>query len=112
MWDGGSKLDLNPHTGGWPAFSFYVGLGIQTTYKVYYSMSHPGSTVADFVSHVASGSNHMFLYGRLLGVLVPAAAASFHLEPGSEEHTKAGAGMIDEAAEFYGNAQRIILQKT
>ncbi|TMQ63155.1 MAG: hypothetical protein E6K79_10960 [Candidatus Eisenbacteria bacterium] len=72
MWDGGSKLDLNPHTGGWPAFSFYVGLGIQTTYKVYYSMSHPGSTVADFVSHVASGSNHMFLYGRLLGVLIGA----------------------------------------
>ena len=73
MWNGGTKpLDLNPHTGGWPAFSFYVGLGIQTTYKIYYSMSHPGSTVADFVSHVASGSNHMFLYGRLLGVLIGA----------------------------------------
>src|SRR6266850_1993182 len=73
MWNGGTKpLDLNPHTGGWPAFSFYVGLAIQTTYKIYYSMTHPGSSVADFVSHVASGSNHMFLYGRLLGVLIGA----------------------------------------
>jgi len=73
MWNGGTKpLDLNPHTGGWPAFSFYVGLAIQTTYKIYYSMMHPGSTVADFVSNVASGSNHMFLYGRLLGVLIGA----------------------------------------
>jgi tetratricopeptide (TPR) repeat protein len=71
MWSGGAKpLDLNPHTGGWPGFSFYVGLVLQTTYKAYYSMSHPGTTAADFVSHVASGSNHMFLYGRLVSMLI------------------------------------------
>jgi len=73
MWNGGTKpLDLNPHTGGWPAFSFYVGLVVQATYKTYYSMAHPGSTDTGFVSQVASGSNHMFLYGRLLGVLIGA----------------------------------------
>ena len=73
MWSGGTKaLDLNPHTGGWPGFSFYVGLGIQTTYKAYYTMSHPGMTPAEFVSHIGSGSNHMFLYGRLASMLIGA----------------------------------------
>src|SRR6185295_11463038 len=61
LWNGGEKrLDLNPHTGGWPGFSFYVGLAIQTTYKAYYSMKHPGTSASDFVAHISSGSNHMF----------------------------------------------------
>lgn len=73
MWSGGTKpLDLNPHTGGWPGFSFYVGLLIQSTYKIYYSSAHPGSSAQAFVDHIASGSNQLFLYGRILGVLIGA----------------------------------------
>jgi len=71
MWSGGTKpLDLNPHTGGWPGLSFYVGLGIQMTYKAYFVAQHPGATPAQFVDHVSKGSNQMFLYGRALGALI------------------------------------------
>ncbi len=73
MWGGGTKaLDLNPHTGGWPGFSFYVGLAVQLGYKAYYSLSHPGATAAAFSAHISQGSNHMFLFGRLLSVLIGA----------------------------------------
>ena len=71
MWNGGTKpLDFNPHTGGWPGLSFYVGLGIQMTYKAYYVAQHPGTTPAQFTDHVSKGSNQMFLYGRVLGALI------------------------------------------
>ena len=67
MWNGGTKpLDLNPHTGGWPGLSFYVGLGIQMTYKAYFVARTPGATAAQFIDHVSKGSNQMFLYGRVL----------------------------------------------
>ena len=71
MWMGGTKaLDLNPHTGGWPGLSFYVGLGTQLGYKAYYSASHPGTTASDFSTHVSKGSNQMFLFGRILSALI------------------------------------------
>ncbi|MGH7681327.1 MAG: glycosyltransferase family 39 protein [Candidatus Eiseniibacteriota bacterium] len=71
MWSGGTKpLDLNPHTGGWPGLSFYVGLGTQMTYKTYFVAKHPGATPEQFVDHVSKGSNEMFLYGRALGALI------------------------------------------
>ena len=71
MWNGGTKpLDLNPHTGGWPGLSFYVGLGIQMTYKASFVAQHPGTTSAQFTDHVSKGSNQMFLYGRALGALI------------------------------------------
>src|SRR5687767_7438181 len=39
LWSGGNKnLDLNPHTGGWPALSFYVTLGIQWLYRLFYGL--------------------------------------------------------------------------
>jgi tetratricopeptide (TPR) repeat protein len=73
MWNGGTKdLDLNPHTGGWPGFSFYFGLGIQMGYKVVYSASHPGASPSDFVTHVHEHSNQMFLFGRVVNALVGA----------------------------------------
>ena len=71
MWMGGTKdLDLNPHTGGWPGLSFYVGLGIQVSYKAYYTATHPGTTPAAFAAQVNTGSNWMFLYGRVLSALI------------------------------------------
>ena len=71
MWGGGNKaLDLNPHTGGWPGLSFYLGLGIQMTYKAHYVATHPGTTAEQFSEHISEGSNRMFLYGRVLGALI------------------------------------------
>ncbi len=73
MWNGGNKpLDLNPHTGGWPGFSFYFGLGLQAAYKVVYSISHPGTTSLDFARHIREGSNHLFLFARAASVLIGA----------------------------------------
>lgn len=78
MWGGGTKaIDLNPHTGGWPGFSFYFGLVVQLGYKAYYSLSHPGATSAEFSTHISQGSNHMFLFGRLLSVLIGALTVFF-----------------------------------
>jgi tetratricopeptide (TPR) repeat protein len=91
LWNGGSKrLDLNPHTGGWPGFSFYVGLAIQATYKTYYVMKHPGTTAQEFVSHISSGSNHMFLYGRIVGALIGAWTVFLTFRLGSRFGGRAG----------------------
>jgi len=73
MWNGGTKdFDFNPHTGGWPGFSFYVGLGMQMAYKAVYSASHPGASAPDFVTHVHAASNRMFLFGRVINALIGA----------------------------------------
>src|SRR5258706_60538 len=51
LWRGGTKpLDLNPHTGGWPALSFYVTLGIQWLYRLGYSIQHPRVDADRFAS--------------------------------------------------------------
>lgn len=71
MWGGGTKkLDLNPHTGGWPAFSFYVTLGIQKVYHLTYLASHPGATAQEFAAHVKTRSDRLFLFGRIASLLI------------------------------------------
>ncbi|HEU5310798.1 MAG TPA: glycosyltransferase family 39 protein, partial [Candidatus Eisenbacteria bacterium] len=71
MWGGGTKkLDLNPHTGGWPGFSFYVTLGIQKVYHLTYVASHPGTTEKEFADHVKSRSDRFFLFGRVASLLI------------------------------------------
>ena len=72
LWRGGTKaLDLNPHTGGWPALSFYLTLGLQLVYKLYYSIVNGGVTSAQFQQHVGGpGSGPMFLFARVVGALI------------------------------------------
>jgi tetratricopeptide (TPR) repeat protein len=73
MWGGGTrKLDLNPHTGGWPGFSFYLTLGIQKAYHLTYLASHPGATAKEFADHVKTRSDRFFLFGRIASVLIGA----------------------------------------
>ena len=72
MWRGGTKAtDLNPHTGGWPAMSFYLTLGLQHLYKVYYSFNSAGASAADFQRHISgAGATPMFLFARVVGALI------------------------------------------
>jgi len=72
LWRGGTKAwDLNPHTGGWPALSFYLTLGLQLAYKLYYSIVNGGVTSAQFQQHVGGpGSAPMFLFARVVGALI------------------------------------------
>ena len=71
MWKGGTtRLDLNPHTGGWPALSFYVTLAGQMAYKGAYMASHPGATAAEFARHIQLENKQVFLLLRLLGILI------------------------------------------
>jgi tetratricopeptide (TPR) repeat protein len=72
MWRGGAKFDPNPHTGGWPALSFYLTLFLQYLYKLYYSFT-TGGTTAQFQAHVVgTGAGPMFLYARVVGALIGA----------------------------------------
>ena len=72
LWSGGTKpLDLNPHTGGWPALSFYLTLGIQLLSKVYYTIVSGGATSAQFQNYMAGpGASPMFLFARIVGALI------------------------------------------
>jgi tetratricopeptide (TPR) repeat protein len=71
MWAGGTrKPDLNPHMQRWPGFSLYFGLGIQVAYKGAYLISHPGSGTSDFVRFVRDHPERLFLFGRIMSVLV------------------------------------------
>ena len=71
MWTGGTKqFDLNPHTGGWPALSFYLTLLIQLLYKAGYMVLHPVSDATAFARHVELESRNMFLIARLLNLAV------------------------------------------
>ena len=74
MWEGGTKpLDLNPHTGGWPALSFYVTLLLQVLLRAYHWITAGAPPAAEFRSYMANHSDIVFLYARLactlLGVL-------------------------------------------
>ena len=71
MWQGGLKeFDLNPHTGGWPALSFYLTLAIQIVYKAWYGFLHAGVTTGDFAQHVQTDSAGLFLLARLVNAMI------------------------------------------
>lgn len=72
MWRGGTKAtDLNPHTGGWPSLSFYLTLGLQHLYKMYYSLTSADASAAHFQAHIAgAGAAPMFLFARVVGALI------------------------------------------
>lgn len=75
MWGGGTKpLDLNPHTGGWPALSFYAALGLQYGYRLVYFAGNPGSDAAAYADHIQKGSDRMFLFARTASVIVGVAS--------------------------------------
>jgi len=71
MWAGGTKKwDLNPHTGGWPALSFYLTLGIELLYKAGYMMSHSGIDAMTFARHVEMESRSLFLIARWISLMI------------------------------------------
>jgi tetratricopeptide (TPR) repeat protein len=71
MWAGGTKKwDLNPHTGGWPALSFYMTLGIELLYKAGYMASHTGIDAPTFARHVEMESRSLFLIARWISLLI------------------------------------------
>ena len=75
MWGGGTRdFDFNPHTGGWPAFSFYFALACQMAFKAWWSVSHPGGNAEDFADFFTTHVDHAFLLTRIAGVLMGAAS--------------------------------------
>lgn len=69
LWAGGTKaLDLNPHTGGWPALSFYLTLLIQLLYKAAWTLSHSAGDALAFARHVEMESRNLFLIARLVNL--------------------------------------------
>jgi hypothetical protein len=71
MWEGSvSALDLNPHTGGWPALSFYLTLLIQMLYKGWWQLTSGSHGTAAFVQHVQSNPAPFFLFARLFGAAI------------------------------------------
>ncbi|HZI88881.1 MAG TPA: glycosyltransferase family 39 protein, partial [Candidatus Polarisedimenticolia bacterium] len=72
LWHGGTKaFDPNPHTGGWPALSFYLTLGLQYLYKLWYLTNAGGATATEFMDHVSGpGAAPMFLFSRIVGALI------------------------------------------
>lgn len=71
MWVGGTKkFDLNPHTGGWPALSFYLTLGVQLLYKAGYMLSHSGTDATTFARHVELESRDLFLIARWISLAI------------------------------------------
>ena len=74
LWRGGTKpFDPNPHTGGWPALSFYLTLGLQYLYKLYVGWSRGGISPGAFQNHIVTdGAAPMFLFARVVGALVGA----------------------------------------
>src|SRR2546427_72772 len=76
LWRGGTKVDMNPHTGGWPALNFYLTLGLQYLYKTYHTLVAGGATPEQFQQHVAgAGAGPMFLFARIAGALIGLAGA-------------------------------------
>jgi tetratricopeptide (TPR) repeat protein len=72
LWRGGTKpFDPNPHTGGWPALSFYLTLGLQVLYKLYVGWTRGGISPEAFQNHVVTeGAAPMFLFARVVGALI------------------------------------------
>ena len=77
MWQGGIKdWDLNPHTGGWPAMSFYLTLGIQLGYKAWMGFAHPGTETAAFAQGIMRNPAPLFLAARVLNALIGVASVA------------------------------------
>ena len=71
MWAGGTKpLDLNTHTGGWPGFPFYLGLGLQLAYRVVYGFGHPDANAGTFALHIIDASQNLFIFARVVCALI------------------------------------------
>ena len=71
MWEGGTKpLDLNPHTGGWPALSAYFTLGVQVLCRGWFAATHPGAGAVAFARWAEAHWDSLFLVGRCAGALV------------------------------------------
>ncbi len=70
MWAGGTRpFDLNPHTEGWPALSFYVALVLQFLFRAYRALT-AGDSAAEFAAFVANHSDQFFLFARVAGALL------------------------------------------
>jgi tetratricopeptide (TPR) repeat protein len=71
LWRGGTRpFDPNPHTGGWPALSFYLTLGLQYAFKLYVTWTRGGISAQAFQDYVATlGAAPMFLFARVVGAL-------------------------------------------
>ncbi|HEY7728147.1 MAG TPA: tetratricopeptide repeat protein [Candidatus Eisenbacteria bacterium] len=73
MWGGGTRpLDLNPHTGGWPALSFYTAFALQLLLRAYHWLTAGGSSAQTFSSYMANHSDVAFLYARIACTLLGA----------------------------------------
>jgi tetratricopeptide (TPR) repeat protein len=71
MWVGGRKdFDLNPHTGGWPALSFYFALALQLVVRGWHWISTGGAGADAHATYVASHSNDVFFFARAVCTLV------------------------------------------
>ena len=72
MWRGGAQpLDPNPHTGGWPALSFYLTLVLQYAYKLYVSVTAGGASAPQLQQHiVGAASAPFYLFARIAGALI------------------------------------------
>jgi tetratricopeptide (TPR) repeat protein len=74
MWGGGTRdFDFNPHTGGWPALSFYVALALQMVFKASWAVSHSGGNSKDFAEFFTTHVQQAFLLARIAGVIIGAA---------------------------------------
>ncbi len=71
MWQGGTgPIDLNPHTGGWPALSAYLTLGVQMSCGAWFAVTHLGAGAAAFARYAEAHWDSLFLAARCVGVLV------------------------------------------
>ncbi len=69
MWRGGAQpFDPNPHTGGWPALSFYLTLALQYAYAF---LPRGGASAAALQQQiVGADSASFYLFARILGALI------------------------------------------
>ena len=71
MWGGGTRpLDLNPHTAGWPALSFYVALLLQVSYRAFFALTTGSTAPFEFARHVQIAPAGMFLFARMACALL------------------------------------------
>lgn len=93
MWQGGThSIDLNPHTGGWPALSAYLALGGQLLCRAWFAGTHPGAGAVAFARYAEAHWDSIFLVGRWIGVLVGVATVALTFALGSSL-LGAGAGL-------------------
>lgn len=84
MWAGGSRpLDLNPHTAGWPALSFYVALLFQVSYRILFTIQTGSSSAFEFARHVAIAPAGMFLFARVASALLGVATVFLTIRIGA-----------------------------